>query len=36
MARALMAELVTASMGHMPRTWMKIGFSSQMPLMNSS
>jgi hypothetical protein len=35
MATAFMAELVTASIGHMPRTITKTGFSFQIPLTNS-
>ena len=34
-ARALIAELVTASIGHMPRTWTNTGLSRQIPLMSS-
>jgi len=33
--RALMAELVTASIGHMPSTWTNTGLSRQIPLTNS-
>ncbi len=35
-AIALIAELVTASIGHIPSTWAKTGLSRQIPLMNSS
>ncbi len=35
-ARALMAELVTASIGHIPSTWTNTGLSRQMPLISSS
>ena len=35
-ATALIAELVTASIGHIPSTCTNTGLSRQIPLMNSS
>jgi len=34
-ARALIAEFVTASIGHMPSTWTNTGLSRQIPLISS-
>ena len=36
MAMPLMTALVTARVGHMPRSWRKTGFSSQRPLRYSA